>query len=195
MLHPLLMPTILSAVLVYFAPFVVAPLPTIQNELFVLMILITTFLIPLLSVVAMRLTNVVDDYEIFMRRRRILPFSFITLFYAINTYFFSIKFNLNKILLVIYGGITLIVFLVTVITVYWKISAHSAGAAGVVGFLLGLNQKFPQSALLIPLLVMIVLCGLIMSSRLYLNSHKSSQVYMGAFLGFAVSYLSVYYFV
>ena len=66
----------------------------------------------------------------------------------------------------------------------WKISAHSVGMGGLVGFLWALQGSISYG--LLPWLALaMVLSGLVGSARLYLQAHLPAQVYVGFLVGFA----------
>ncbi len=67
---------------------------------------------------------------------------------------------------------------------------HAAGIAGVLGSTIGLFQihNFSNHWLISTL---IVIMGLTLSSRLILSAHTPAQVYAGAAIGFATTYLMV----
>ena len=225
------MPTLVFAVLLYFVPVAVKPLPDSAYFQLLTVIFFLTYLLPLISVSLIRLNYVVyfirvlrlkyiknisyhdavavinesDDYNeefpapksIWMKSKeeRVVPFVFITIYYGLCSYLFLAQWKFNAIFSVILLSTTTTIFLITLITIRWKISAHSAGIAGALGFILAANLKFPDNQLMYPILALVVLAGLVMSSRLQLNDHDSRQVYMGALLGFGVSFGSIYFFV
>ncbi len=190
-LHPLLMPSILFAILFYFSPLVIQPLPQTDKPLFLLIIAITTFIIPLISIVMLKITGTISSYEMSHRRERIVPFSFITVFFGITTYLFLSKFSLDAVFYVILISISCSILLVTITTMFWKVSAHSVGIMGTIGIIVAINYKFPGNALLVPMVLMVLAAGLVMSARLYLNSHKPNEVFVGGLGGFVVNYLAI----
>lgn len=129
------------------------------------------------------------------KEERVMPFFFITIFYAMCAYLFLFQWKFNLIFGVIIGSITLTVLAITLITIKWKISAHSAGIAGALGFLFAINLKFPDNELLFPIVILVMLSGLVMSSRLQLGDHDNKEVYLGYLLGFLLSFGAVYFFV
>ncbi len=56
-----------------------------------------------------------------------------------------------------------------IVTFFYKISIHSLAACGMIGILLPMNKAIENNALLWPTAIAIVLAGLIMSARLYLQ--------------------------
>jgi len=193
-LHPLLMPTILFILLYFQAPLIIGPLPDKTGWYLLLVVVVTTFLIPLTSVATLKFTSSIHSYEMKDRKERILPFAFISLFYVFTSYMFVSKSDLNPIFGVIFSSLAATILIATVVTLFWKISVHSIGISGGVGFLLAFLHRYPDSQLLVPLLITIFLAGLVMSSRLYLDSHNQEEVWWGSFMGFIINYGIIYWF-
>jgi len=228
LLHPLLMPTLIFVVIFYYMPILIKPLPNTAYFRVLAIIFVLTYLIPLVSIILMRLHFIVDMYRIYRlkmtenisyheavvryqsaddesevserpslwmkhRKERIMPFLFVAFYYGLCTYLFIRGGELNFIFPLILGSITITIIIITLITARWKISAHSAGVAGFLGFLLSLNLRNPGSELLIPVVLVTLLCGLVMSSRLRTNDHSSQEVYAGAALGFAISFCAIFF--
>jgi membrane-associated phospholipid phosphatase len=70
------------------------------------------------------------------------------------------------------------------LTLWNKVSIHAASAGAMIGTIIVLSLKMSVSLIwfLIPA---VLIGGLIISSRLRLNSHNSFQVYLGFLSGFA----------
>jgi len=66
----------------------------------------------------------------------------------------------------------------------WKISAHSVGMGGMVGFLMAILPQ-TEAPMLWPLAAAVLLAGAVGTARLYLQAHQPAQVYMGYLVGFA----------
>jgi membrane-associated phospholipid phosphatase len=81
--------------------------------------------------------------------------------------------------------------LVTLITLFWKISAHAVGTGGLLGFLFGIVYSFAATELLYPTLVCVLATGLLLSARLYLNAHTPVEVGAGFLLGLTVCFTAV----
>lgn len=193
-LHPVFMPSILFALIFYFSPPITAPLADEYRWPMFGLLLLTTLIIPLLSMLILRYFGGLPSLRMANRKERIMPFVYISAFYAFITYFFISKYQIYLNINIMLAGITFVIFLVTVITFYWKISAHSAAVSGIVGFLASFMLLYHDMELLYPLAGMTILAGLLMSARLYLNAHKPAEVWVGALLGFAVSFSSVFFF-
>ena len=160
------------------------------------LVFLTTCLIPVCTILMFRFTKVIKDLQMTNRKDRFLPFAFISIFYVLVTVLFHRQLPLNKLLSASLIGMTLVVVLTNIITLFWKISAHSAGIAGLVGFCLVYAMRFAGSnSLLMPLLASVLLMGVIMWARLYLNAHKPAEIIAGAVLGFVICFGAIYSFV
>ena len=191
-LHPLLMPSLLFVILMVFLPEALQPITGKITVYILLLIFITTFIIPIFSILGLRTTMTISSMRLEKRSERILPFSFITIFYGLTTYLFHSKIEINDLILSIFIGATLLVALLTIITVFFKISVHAAGAGSMLGYLLAIIQLFPNQQMLGILIIIILISGLVISARLYLNAHTSLEVYSGFFMGLTISFLSIY---
>lgn len=192
--HPLVLATYLVAVLFFFAPTLLQPISAESITAVLIMVFLLTFFIPVLSIAMLKITKSISSMKLENRRERVMPFFFIAIYYGLTTYLFTYKLRMSDVLIVIFGCIAVVILLVAIISLRHKISAHAAGSWGIAGFLMALNFKFPGNELLIPLTGSLVLAGAISSARLALNVHSPREVGNGAFLGFIISFGSIYIF-
>jgi membrane-associated phospholipid phosphatase len=92
---------------------------------------------------------------------------------------------------VILAAVSVCIGLVTLITLFWKISAHAVGTGGLLGFLFGIVYSFAAVELLYPTLVCVLAAGLLLSARLYLNAHTPAEVGAGFLLGLTICFTAV----
>jgi hypothetical protein len=195
-IHPLLVTFYLFTLLFFFAPTVVQPLPTGAAHQVLLALGITTFVLPALSIGALRLgvlptAGLAGMFNLDTRQERVRPFLFVGLFYLITTYLFAVKLQVNLVLVVILATATALVLALSITSLFTKVSAHATGSGALVGFLVGLGLRYPEVSFLTPVLISIPLAGTVMSARLYLDLHPAPGVWYGAGLGFGVSLLSM----
>ncbi|MFV0375822.1 MAG: phosphatase PAP2 family protein [Mangrovibacterium sp.] len=185
--HPLLMPTIGILLLMntgfYFA------LISFEAKKYILLIVFTsTCLLPLISIgILLLFTRFKLDLD--KHGDRILPFMSTALFYYLGYYLLGRLpiFPIYRILLI---GSIFTIALLMFISVRWKISAHLAGIGGLIGAMLALSLRLSinSSDLLAGL---IIIAGLLGSSRILLGKHSPLQVYAGFTMGFIVNYLLI----
>lgn len=192
-LHPLLLPTWVFSVIFYILPESVKPIDTEAIPYLILAILITTFIIPVLSISALKFTSTISSFTLHHREDRVIPFMFIGMFYALTTYLFIIRIQVNDVIALMMITTSMLIGLLTAITLKYKISIHAAGISGASGYLIALAHVFQSTALIYPAVIAIVLSGLVMTARLYLNAHTLNEVVSGCFLGFGLCFGAVYF--
>ena len=79
--HPLLLTSMLFGLLFLFAPYMLLPIREDFAGIFILVIFLTTFVIPLISLSIFRATNMIPDFHMSERADRLIPFVFISIFY------------------------------------------------------------------------------------------------------------------
>jgi hypothetical protein len=188
-------PTLLYAVIFYFSPAVVSPISGNLRLYMLAGIVVATLLIPALFIYILYQYDVVRDLHLDEQYERTLPFIVTTVIYGVFTYYFSLKLSELTAIYLILASITVVVALVTIIHLFWKISAHSVAISGVVGSLIGIQEKFAGSELFYPILVSILVAGLLMSARLSLNAHSPAQVLVGCLLGLLVGLGTVHLYI
>ena len=189
--HPLLMPSFTFLIVYQILPEIVRPM----GWLMLPFLFITTFLIPLFGISALRLSGSISSYTIEKREERFLPFLFVTIFYTMTTVMFIVKIQVNSIVSTMLIASTALILVLMLITLFYKISIHAAGVSGVVGYLLVLSLNNPESSMIYALVAALVLSGLVMTSRLYLNAHTPKQIFFGSVLGVLLCFSALYWFV
>ncbi len=188
LLHPLLLPTYLVALLCYAFPGGLE-LPTglaFRGEL-VLRVWGLTFALPGLLVGLLQLRGHITSVELYERRQRPLPLLIAALAFGAATLHLSTLPHagaLAHVLLVM----TLSALLTLIITLAWKISAHGMGMGGAIGLfaVLGLSQRLPPAQAALWLLGTLLLSGAVAWARLRLKAHSPAQVLAGLALGTGV---------
>ena len=192
--QPLIMPTLIIWVMLLKVPQLVRQ-DWSHNWFLLLMVFLTTFVVPLLSIFVMKLTKTISSFELVTSEERVFPFSLVSLYYMVATYFFYLKLDVKPILILALATITICVVLLTSITFFWKISAHMIGVSGLVGIFTALSLKFPGQSMLHFVLLGIIGAGAIGTSRLYLNIHRPIDILSGFILGFGICFGAFYYLI
>lgn len=181
--QPLLMPSLVFGLLFFGVPQATSIPETFKTRLFYL-IMSSTLLIPMALVLSLRWIGLVKSLHFEDRKDRRNPFLLVTAFYVLTTYFLKQKTELDPILWQGMGVITLAVLVLTVVTYFWKISAHLTGIGGVLAITGVLGLYFPSLTVAYLLVAATLLGGLVASSRLYLDAHRPAEVYVGLLVGF-----------
>ena len=120
---------------------------------------------------------------------RKIPFMITTVYFLMTTWFLFQKSEIDPIMWQGMAVISVAVLLLTAISFFWKMSAHMTGLGGLLSVVFVLGSEFPTFKVLYPLLVALVLCGLVASSRLLLQAHKPVEVYAGWLMGFMICWI------
>nr|WP_295934903.1 hypothetical protein [uncultured Dyadobacter sp.] len=198
--HPLILTTYLFALLFLLAPDLIGvsafELPALGSLL--LLLCLNTFIAPALIIYYFRKMGVISSIYVDDVTERRLPYLACVVVYGIATYLFGWQLQpigeLAPQISVILASVTLSLVLVTMVSYFWKISAHGTGIGGSIGMLSALIVRFDEAALLTPLLITILVGGWLMSARLQLNAHTPLQLFAGVVCGLLVSTGTVYFF-
>ncbi|MCJ7820447.1 MAG: hypothetical protein MUP53_04530 [Bacteroidales bacterium] len=137
----------------------------------------------------LRYRNIISSYSIEDKQERITPLMIVSFLYCITS-FIVFRFQLPFFIKSFTLASTLLVIVVAIINFWWKISVHSAAAGALTGIVVILSFKM-YTPLTWYLISAILMSGLVLSSRLRLNSHNPLQVWIGFLTGFAVSGLFI----
>ncbi|MCC5930503.1 MAG: PA-phosphatase [Cyclobacteriaceae bacterium] len=191
--HPLLMPTYLIYLLFILNPLAFKPIESAFFHRIAFVIFIITFVLPAISIFSMKYSSLISSYAMPEKRERIFPFLIVAGFYGVCTYLFYFKLRVNENFYLLLAILTALIILVTLLTIFWKISVHSVAVWGLMGFVLSFHIKEPAPYFQFTFAALSLLAGWVMWSRLRLNAHTPFQVYSGAALGF-ISCFTAYYF-
>jgi hypothetical protein len=199
-LHPLLMPTYIFAVLFLLTPELmgVSTLDLTAQRSLLLLIFLNTFLAPSLLIFYFYRSGYISSMHLDSLPDRRLPYLTTLLIYGLCTYVFGWQFHpvseLAPQIAVVLGSITFSLAVVALVSMWWKISAHATGIGGGMGALGGIFLRFGDSSLFFPILAGVLITGVLLSARLHLNAHTPSQTVAGLGLGVGISIAAVFLF-
>jgi len=180
--HPLLMP-LYGLLIIFSAPTLLGFIPFVQKKVIILILLTNNILLPLSLLPYMKWRKIINTWSLSDRNERIIPMALTSLFYFVTLYI-VLKYSIPVFIKAVILSTALLSFAVTLINFWWKISIHSAGAGALTAliFVLSFKMHTPLTIFLIPA---IIVSGLVLSSRLWLNSHSPGEVWLGYLLGIA----------
>lgn len=191
--HPLLFATYMVTIIGFYFPLMLEI--SLRNFNLILgFVFCFTFILPVVNIIMFRYFGTISSYAMRTRHERLVPFVAIAIIYLVMIFLFYNKLplsaNFNKLMAIV----TALVVVSTVITFFYKISVHSLAASGMIGILLPLNKAIENNVLLWPTAMALVIAGLIMSARLYLNAHTFNEVLTGALTGFSIGFAGMLIF-
>lgn len=189
--HPLLIPLATVYIAYNYDWYINGSLAGEQIRTIYLVIIFSSLLFPVLNLVLLKWYGMISSFSLPGRVERYGPYISTLFFFSLGYYMLrkgALPYTLYAILT---GGLLTLAF-VTLINFRWKISAHATGIFSLIGAVVALFQihTFSDVALLS---ILIILGGIVMTSRLLLHAHTAAQIYLGAALGFVTSYICVYF--
>ena len=185
--HPLLIPT-WGFLLLSNSGFYFALLPWSIKKLLLLVVLLFTCLLPVLGLGLLSLSSKFD-MKMEKSTDRILPLLMSSVFYYLG-YLILERMPLFPIYNLFLIACVLVQIALIIISLRWKISAHSAAIGGLIGGMMGLSFRLQENPWLI-LSFLILVAGMVGTSRLILLKHTNGEVYAGFTIGFLIMNLVI----
>jgi membrane-associated phospholipid phosphatase len=183
--HPALMPVV--GYLLFF--FLLSSEPFGKRQiLFLSLIFLGTFVVPAFFLLTLRYTGFISSLNMENRQERAIPFMFTTIFYTLLAYLMIQKVSYEIHVVLLTGGVALSMCLTTLVTLFHKTSVHTIGISGLLGFLFSFQVANNSLELLFPIVILFLLTGIVMSSRLYLKAHTPNEVWSGFLIGFGTCF-------
>lgn len=186
MFHPLLMVTYGVAMALTFTYLAIYP-PTMK-WLLLGGAFLSTAVIPGVFIFLMVKNGAAVDLELSDRRERVVPYLIITTSIMVCL-FYMYKMMVPFWFLSLLIGACIALMLALFINFYWKISAHMLAVGGMLGGIMGvarIHLMNPYWAFIIVILI----AGLVGTSRIFLKRHTPMQVYAGFSLGFICTFVA-----
>lgn len=165
----------------------------------ILRVFLSSFFIPMVAVLMLRFTGLVQSLEMPERQERIIPYIVTGIFYLWLFRNLVDNTTIPRLFSSFALGTTISLFLAFFINLFSKISAHAVGMGGIIGMIVLLMNYFPEYKVVqlpwgsedfleisttMVLMLALVLAGLVGSSRLSLKAHEPMDLYGGYFVGF-----------
>lgn len=186
--HPLLMP--LYGTLLPFLYTDLYFLNKLQCLRFFLLIASTSFILPIMAEIFLRLTNK-SWFQLQEKRLYMLPYalsvllttSLLFLFLRIGVPFWYIGLLLSSVI---------VLFVTTVIGYSWNISKILLGIGGILGSMMSICYFIKGVNPFVLFIFIFIIAGFIGSLQLATEKHSKPQVYFGFLLGFLLGFLSLF---
>jgi membrane-associated phospholipid phosphatase len=189
--HPLLAITYIYIILLFTNPFDFGFRNWSDTGAIILFlrIFLTTFFIPGFAVLMLTFIGLAKSLELPEKEDRIAPYIITGIFYLWMFRNFldnpDIPSSFSRAIL----GSSIGLFLAFFINIFDKISAHTVGIGGILGFLMLFLFQQGNASLLF--LIALLIAGLTGTSRLYLKAHTPAQVYAGYFIGILTQFIAL----
>lgn len=181
--NPLIITTVVFYLLSNVFPLIIIPIKVFSNILLGTLFVVS-FLVPVVSLLAMKKMGVISDLMIGDRTQRTIPLIYTAFIYFASSYFIFREPHFKDYMvseLLVFAGVLMLI--VAFITRFWKISAHATGMGGVLGLLFRLVFMYYGVDYIYVLSLAIIATGVVMTARLYLGAHTPKQTLAGLVLG------------
>lgn len=148
-----------------------------------------TCVLPAVGIMALYRTGIVKDPGLNERSERFIPYGLTALCY-LGCAFFLYRASAPMWLAMFFAGGAVAILINVIVNIKWKISAHAAAVGGLVAMVIRLassHQAIYDTNVWIS--VMVIVAGMVMTARVYLQRHTLMQVLAGAANGFLCVWL------
>lgn len=149
---------------------------------------LSTAVLPGLFIYLLVRNGAASDLELSHRKERALPYLIFITSVALCLYFLY-RMMMPFWLIVILIGVCVSLLLALCVNFFWKISAHMIGIGGLLGSLMGVARIHSINPYIAFIGVLLV-AGLLGTSRIFLKRHTPMQVYAGFSLGFMCTFVA-----
>lgn len=189
--HPVFIPMYVFAFVIYLHPVLFAGFSEKQKLGALLIAALNLVFFPLFSVFLLKAVGFIDSIFLRTQKDRIIPYIAVGIFYFWAYTVFKEQADYPRLLPAFVLGIFLSSSGALLANIYFKISMHTIGAGGLLGFFIILIRS-NNLTMAWPLALVILITGIICSSRLLLGSHKQGEVYAGLVLGVIAQLIGYY---
>lgn len=182
LLHPLFVPAIVLAYLVYFSPNVFFGYPTEIKQWWLITVSYITITFPLLTVILLWRLKFIDSIHMHGQKERYGPLIASMLFYFWVFWLFHKQFQAPLLIQTLLLGTFLTTVMVFMSSIFFKISMHSSAWGSVLSFATICAFQCVDNSIIL-LIISILLAGIVGSTRLYLNAHTPKQLWAGYIMG------------
>ena len=181
--HPMLMP-LYAIYLIFHSNTFLDFTPFTLVKAIYMIVFITTILLPVSCLPLLKSYSLISSYSLTERKDRMIPLALAIISYSLGFYLLMKLPGTNIFARLQLAGIISLTLLL-IISYWWKISLHMAGIGGLCALIFTFSIRFSTS-LRTMFMMAILAAGLLAFSRLKLEVHKPTQIYVGFLLGFTV---------
>jgi membrane-associated phospholipid phosphatase len=188
---PLLVPTYAMIMMMNMDVFSVIPVR--WRWIAIIGTFIFTGLLPALPIILMRRRGDINDLFITKREERTMPYMFTFMAFVFWALFMWRTMQFPIFIVAMGMGAAVSIFIIVIINLKWKISAHASGMGGLCGAVFGVSYRTAINPVWL-IGIVLLLSALVALSRLELKAHTPGQVLAGFAVGFATVFIPCFFF-
>lgn len=180
--HPIFMPVYIMIWLMNAEPLLFLTLDDREKYFILAHIIVFPCLFPAFATFLLYKLNFIDSFFLRTQKERIIPYIISMIFFFWSYYLFKNKPEWPQLFTQLFLGIFICVSLAVVLNNFYKISMHAMGVAGALAFVSVLMFKGLLGSVL-TVFIFVLLCGVVCTARLVLQSHRPFEIYAGVVCG------------
>jgi hypothetical protein len=187
--HPVFIP-LYGLLIIYSSPTLLSFIPARMKWTIFLLVLANNVILPLLLAAMLYLRGAIKTFNARDRNERVVLLTFALLMYTI-TAILLLKIQVPNLFRAYFISTAFVTLVTLIITAIYRISLHAAGFGGLLSLLIFMIMLYDiRSAW--QLVIVILIGGGVLSSRLYLDDHTPTETWTGLFAGAGVMALTLF---
>ncbi|HSH50319.1 MAG TPA: hypothetical protein VK982_01205 [Bacteroidales bacterium] len=182
--HPLFMPAV-GILILFNSKTALDYLPFEAKKIIFFIVFISTIILPLTFIPFYYFQKIIKTIFLETKKERLIPF-FLTSVLYFFAYFLLVRLGAPTTINLFILASACTVFILFLLTLKWKVSAHMMGIGGLTGTLIAISFKL-QINLELFIIAAIFVSGVLGYSRLKLKNHNSFEIYTGWLTGLLVT--------
>lgn len=190
--HPVFIP-VYGLLILFSAPTLLSYIPFHMKRVIFMLVIANNVILPLSVTIILYSRGVIKTIYAKERNERIILLTFSLLLYAV-TALLLVKLPVPNLFKAYFVSIAVVTLIALVVTTFYKISLHSMGLGGLIALAATMIFIFDKGS--IGYITSLVLgAGAVLSSRIYLDEHSPSEVWLGLMTGAGAMGLSLYFLI
>lgn len=178
-LHPIVIPTIGVLLFLSITP---NEIRKERQYLLISIVFFSTYIVPLISLIILKTLGFINSFQVESINERKIPlFLMLLIFYILGRNLIQIS-DFKELGMLFYGTNVSLAIVYLLFSFQIKSSLHIMSLSSALGFFLLIGNVYSISTLPIAIII-ILLIGVLASSRLHLEAHNQKEIYLGFFIG------------
>ena len=180
--HPLFIPVYVIIFLAYIHPSAFTGFSTHEKNQTIVIVVLNVVFFPLISVLLLKAVGFIESIYLRTKKDRIIPYMACGIFFFWAYTVFKEQVSYPLLLTSFIFGIFLASSVGLIANIYFKISLHAIGMGGWLGFFLIIFREGSMH-MAWPLASVLLLTGIVCTSRLLISDHHPKDIYAGFIAG------------
>ena len=187
--HPLFIP-LYGLLIIYSSPTLLSFIPSKLKSLIFVLVVANNVILPLTLAAILYVRGAITTFNARDRNERVILLTFALMMYTLTAYLL-LRMQVPNLFRAYFISIAVVTLITLLITTFYRISLHAAGIGGLLVLIVSMIVFYDITTVW-QLTTVVVAGGAVMSSRIYLDDHTPSEVWVGLFAGAAVMALSLF---